>query len=140
MDRLAELFDQLSLPEMGQVVRHVALSALGIGVVALAVSVLTSHALFGLGACIGLALGIANLRIVSSSVAKLAAAAPAHPKRVLASRSLVRLLACTAIVIGLAFASIQLGFGTAGGLAVFYLLLALLLIRSLLRSARSAAA
>ena len=137
MDRLAELFEQLSLPEMGRVVRHVALSALGVGIVALTVAILTSHALFGLGACIGLGLGLVNLRLVSSSVAKVAAAGPAHPKRVLATRSLLRLAVCTAVVIGLAFASLPLGFGTAGGLAVFYFLLAALLIRSLLRSAGS---
>jgi hypothetical protein len=139
MDRLAALLEQLSLPEMGRVVRHVAVSALALGIVALAVALLTSHALFGLGACIGLALGILNLRLVSSSVAKVAAVAPAHPKRVLATRSLGRLALCTAVVIGLALLSLPLGFGTAGGLAVFYFLLAALLIRSLLRSAGPAA-
>lgn len=140
MDRLAELFEQLSLPEMGRVLRRVALAALGVGIVALATGVLTSHALAGLGACIGLGLGLVNLRLVSSSVAKVAESGPKHPKRVLASRSLYRLAICTAIVIGLAFASLQLGFATAGGLAVFYLLLAVLLVRSLLRAAGSAAA
>ncbi len=140
MDRLAALFEQLSLPEMGQVVRHVALSALGIAIATFAVAAVVGHVLFGLGACIGLALGIVNLRLVSRSVARVAAAGVAHPKRVLASRSLVRLFVCTAAVIGLALWSLPLGFGTAGGLAVFYLLLAALLVRTLLRSAGSAAA
>jgi len=138
MDRLAALFEHLSLPEMGQLVRRVALSALALGVVALGVGIAAGHALAGLGACIGLGLGLVNLRLVSASVARVTASAPSHPKRVLASRSLVRLAVSTAIVIGLAFASLQLGFATAGGLAVFYLLLALLLIRSLLRAAGSA--
>lgn len=140
MDRLAALFEQLSLPEMGRVVRHVALSALAVGVIVLAVGVFTSHVLFGLGACIGLALGLVNLRLVSSSVAKVSATGTPHPKRVLATRSLGRLFVCTAIVIGLAFASLSLGFGTAGGLAMFYFILAALLIRSLLRSTGSASA
>ncbi len=140
MDRLASLFEQLSLPQMGRVVRHVALTAVGAGVIALAVGLFTGHALFGLGACLGLGLGLVNLRLVSSSVAKVSAASPAHPRRVLASRSLARLGVCTAVVIGLAVASLPLGFGTAGGLAVFYFLLAILLVRSLLQAAGSAAA
>jgi hypothetical protein len=140
MDRLASLFEQLSLPQMGRVVRRVALTAIGIGVVALAVGVFTSHALLGLGACIGLGLGLVNLRLVSSSVAKVTAEAPARPRRVLASRSLGRLGVCTAVVIGLAIASLPLGFGTAGGLAVFYFVLAILLVRSLLQAAGSAPA
>jgi site-specific recombinase len=138
MDRLAALFEQLSLPEMGRVMRHVALSALGVGVVALAVAIGLGHALAGLGACIGLGIGLVNLRLVSASVAKVAAESPSRPKRVLASRSLARLFVSTAVVIGLALLSLPLGFGTAGGLAVFYFLLAALLIRALLRSAGSA--
>ncbi|HTW99392.1 MAG TPA: ATP synthase subunit I [Acidimicrobiales bacterium] len=140
MERLAALFEQLSLPEMGRVLRHVALAAVGVGVACLGVAIFTSHALFGLGACIGLGLGLVNVRLVSRSVARVAAQSPAKPKRVLASRSLGRLAVSTAVVIGLALLSLPLGFGTAGGLAVFYFLLVALLIRSVLRSNGAAAA
>ena len=133
MDRLAALFEQLPLPEIARMLRRTVFAAIGVGVVALAVAAVLGYILVGLGACIGLGLGLANIRLVSASVAKVNASGAEHPKRVLASRTLVRLGLTTVVVIGLLFASVQLGFGTAGGIAVFYLLLIVNLVHAILR-------
>ncbi len=133
MDRLAALFEQLPLPEIARLLRRSALFALAAGVVALVVAVVLGHPLFGLGAAIGLGLGLLNIRLVTRSVLKVNAAEVAHPKRVLASRTLFRLGATTVVILGLLVASIQLGFGTAGGIAVFYFILLANLVRSILQ-------
>ena len=132
MDRLAALFEQLPLPEITRVLRRAAFGGIGIGVVALALSAILGHVLVGLGACIGLALGIVNIRLVTASVARINASPVERPKRVLASQTLSRLAITTAVVIGLLFASLQLGFGTAGGLAAFYFVLLVNLVRAIL--------
>ena len=133
MDRLAALFEQLPLPEVGRIVRRTAISAIIVGVIALAVSIGLSHPFAGLGACIGLGLGLANIRLITGSVARVSASGTEHPRRALAVKTLYRLGLTTLVVIGLLFASVQLGFGTAGGIAVFYLLLIVNLVRVLLQ-------
>lgn len=133
MDRLAALFEQLPLPEITRLLRRTVFGGIGVGIVALALSALLGHALVGLGACVGLALGVVNIRLITASVARVNATPVARPKRVLASQTLVRLGVTTVIVIGLLVASIQLGFGTAGGLAVFYFVLLVNLVRSILK-------
>ena len=133
MDRLAALFEQLPLPEVARVLRRSALAALGVGIVALVSAIALNRPFVGLGACIGLGLGLTNIRLVVRSVMKVSELDPDHPKRVLASRTLVRLVATTAVIIGLVLASLQLGFGAAGGVAVYYFLLLVSLVRSILR-------
>jgi hypothetical protein len=132
MDRLAALFEQLSLPEIARLLRRTAFSAIGVGVVALGVSIALSHPLVGLGVCCGLGLGLVNIRLVARSVAKINAAKVTRPARVLASRTVTRLGMTTLIIVGLIFASLQVGLGTAVGIAVFYLVLLANLLRSLL--------
>ena len=133
MDRLAALFEHLPLPEVSRLLRRTAISALGVGIVAIVVAVVLSHPFMGLGACIGLALGLGNIRLITRSVARVSASGTEHPRRALAAKTLYRLGLTTLIVIGLLFASVQLGFGTAGGLALFYLLLIANLVRVLLQ-------
>lgn len=135
MDRLAALFEQLPLPEVARVLRRSALAALGVGIVALTAAIALNHPFIGLGACVGLGLGLGNIRLVVAAVLKVNERQPANPKRVLASRTLVRLGATTVVIIGLVFASLQLGFGAAGGIAAFYFLLLVSLVRSILRQA-----
>lgn len=133
MDRLAALFEQLPLPQVSRLLRRTALSALAVGVAVLALAVGLSHPFVGLGACIGLGLGMGNIRLVTGSVARVSASGTDHPRRILAVKTLYRLGLTTLVVIGLLFASVQLGFGAAGGIAVFYLLLIVNLVRALLR-------
>ena len=123
MDRLAALFEHLPLPEVSRLLRRTAISALAVGIVAIVVAVVLSHPFVGLG----------NIRLITRSVARVSASGTEHPRRALAAKTLYRLGLTTLIVIGLLFASVQLGFGTAGGLALFYLLLIANLVRVLLQ-------
>ncbi len=139
MDRLAALLEQLPLPEVTRLLRRTTLMAAALGVVALVATIGISHPLIGLGACIGLSLGLVNIRMITASVARLNERQAAHPKRILASHTLARLAVTTAVVIGLMFAASQLGLSAAGGLAVFYLLLVVNLLVSLLRGVQASA-
>jgi hypothetical protein len=134
MDRFAQLFEQLPLSEVEQLLRRTIFSSVGVGVVALAITSLLHHYLIGVGICIGLVLGVVNIRLVTKSVAKINIDQVPKPVRVLASRTLVRLSFTTVVVLGLMFASVNLGLGTAGGVALFYFVLLANLVRSLLRS------
>lgn len=135
MDRLAALFEQLPLPEVARVLRRAALGGVVVGVLALGIAIGLDHGLAGLGVCLGLGLGLLNIRLVVRSVVKVSELAPEHPKRALATRAAYRLGISTLVIIGLVVASVPLGFGAAGGVAVFYLLLIVSLARSLLRQA-----
>jgi hypothetical protein len=137
MDRLAALLEQLPLPEITRLLRRTTLLACGVGLLVVVVAFALSHPFIGIGGAIGLSLGLANIRLITSSVARLNERQPAHPKRVLASHTLVRLGITTAVVIGLMFASSQLGLSAAAGLAIFYLLLVVNLLVSLLRGAQA---
>lgn len=139
MDRLAALFEQLPLPEITRLLRRTVFGGIGVGVVALGLSALLGHALVGLGACVGLALGVVNIRLITSGVARVNAHPVASPRRVLASQTLTRLAITTAVVVGLLVASIQVGFGTAGGLAVLYFILLANLVRSILKQGTTGA-
>lgn len=134
MDRFTQLFEQLSLGEIDRLLRRTVFGSIGVGIVALVVTAVLSHILVGLGVCIGLAVGLINIRLVAKSVAKVNADKVERPTRVLASRTLVRLSATTVVVLGLMFASVYLGLGTAGGVALFYFVLLGNLVVSLLRS------
>jgi hypothetical protein len=134
MDRFAQLFEQLPLSEIDRLLRRTVFSAIGVGVVALVVTILLHHFLAGVGVCLGLALGLINIRLVARSVARVNIDQVEKPVRVLASRTLVRLTFTTVVVLGLMFASVNLGLGTAGGAALFYFVLIANLVRSLLRS------
>jgi cobalamin synthase len=133
MDRLAALFEQLPLPEITRLLRRTVWAGIGVGVVALVLAVVLGHPLVGLGACIGLGLGLVNVRLVMASVARVNARPVDRPKRVLASQTLTRLAITTVVVIGLLVASVQLGFGTAGGLALFYMVLLVSLVQAILK-------
>lgn len=139
MDRLAALLEQLPLPEVTRLLRRTTLTAAGIALVVVVAAIGLSHPFIGLGGAVGLALGLANIRLITTSVARLNERQAAHPKRVLASQTLIRLAVTTAVVIGLMFASSQLGLSAAGGLAVFYLLLVVNLLVSLLRGVQASA-
>ena len=140
MDRLTALFEQFSLPEIERLMRRTVFAAIGLGVVAFGVSVVLSHVLAGLGIVIGLAVGLVNIRLITRSVARVTATSPQRPNRVLAGRAVSRLAFTTLLVIALALASVALGIGTAGGIAIFYLLLVVNLVVSLLHQTPGAPA
>jgi hypothetical protein len=121
MDRLASLFEQLSIPEVARLLRRTGFSAAAMGIVALGIAVLVSHPLVGLGAAAGLALGLVNIRLVTRSVVRLTEHPVDRPRRVLAGRSIGRLGMTTVVVLGFCVASISLGLGAFAGLSLFYL-------------------
>lgn len=132
MDRLAALFEQLTLPEISRLLRHTALIALGVGAAGLIVTLVISKPFIGLGLCVGLGLGLGNIRLIAGSVAKVTELETPRVKRVLAQKTLWRLGFTTVVVVGLAIASWTLGISCAAGIALFYLLLVVGLVRSLL--------
>src|ERR1700733_13225390 len=108
MDRLTSLFEQLSLPEIARILRRTVFTAVGVGVVALGVSAAVSHILVGAGICIGLAVGLFNVRLITRSVARVTETNPERPKRILAQRTLTRLGLTTVIIVGILVASVSL--------------------------------
>ena len=100
---------------------------------ALAAAISFDRYLLGVGACIGLALGTINFRLVNSSVVKVGAREDDNKRRPLAMNTLARMGVISAITIGLLFVSFNLGFGVLAGLAVFQLLLLVNVARSMLK-------
>jgi hypothetical protein len=133
MERLAEVLGQLDLPEISRMLRRTVFAALGTGVVALVVLSLVGYPLAGLGACIGLALGIVNIRLVMSTASRLNASGTTKIKRPMAMNTLSRLALTTVIAIVLVVVNLPLGMGVLGGVAVFYLLFVVSLVVTLLR-------
>jgi len=120
MNRLLEVLEQFPLPELSRLLRRTIFSAIGLGAVALIVATALGYVLFGLGVCIGLGLGVANIRLVTKQATTAGASQSAHPVRALASQAAFRLSLTTAAIIVLVLVSNQLGFGAVGGIAVFY--------------------
>jgi small-conductance mechanosensitive channel len=132
MDRLAALFEQFSIAEIAHLMRRAVFSAVAVGAIALVVTGIVGHILAGVGIGLGLGIGLVNIRLVTRSVSKVAASDVEKPKRVIATRAVYRLLGTTVVVIGLVVVSTTLGIATAGGIALFYLILVANLVRALL--------
>jgi hypothetical protein len=137
MDRLSTLFSQLTVTETARLLRRSALTGLVVGTVGLVVAATFGHALAGLGICIGLGVGLLNIRYVTRSVVELVEVKPERPRRILAGRSLGRLGITTIVVIGICLLSTSVGIGTFGGIALYYLVLVANVIIILLRPVRS---
>lgn len=120
MNRITDLFEQFSLLEITLILRRTALVGAALGIVALVVSGLLGHLLIGAGACIGLALGLLNIRLVTMSVARAGANKEGKIRRVIASNTLLRLGVTTGIIFALVFTVRDLGMGALGGVALFY--------------------
>jgi small-conductance mechanosensitive channel len=132
MDRLAALFEQFSIPEIARLMRRAVFGAIAIGVVALVVSGVVDHVLAGVGICLGLGIGLVNIRLVTRSISRIAASDLPKPRRAIASRAVYRLIGTTVVVVALVALSTVLGIATAGGIALFYLVLVANLVRALL--------
>ena len=128
------MFAHFSLTNVGDVARRTTGAALILGVAALVAAASFGHLLVGLGACIGLGMGLVNFRLVGVSVDKVTAMDVDNPKRPLAVNTLGRMCVITVIALGLCFVSKPLGFGVLGGLAVFQILLIANVARSMAKS------
>jgi hypothetical protein len=116
------------------VARRTVSTALVVGVAALVACVAFGHALLGLGACIGLALGTFNFRMIGNSVARVSVREDSNKRRPLALNTLGRMGIITVVTIGLLFVSPSLGFGVLGGLAVFQVILLANVARSMAKA------
>lgn len=128
------MFAHFSLPNVGEVARRTTAAALVIGVAALVAAASFGHLLVGLGACLGLAIGLVNFRLVGVSVDKVTAMDVDNPKRPLAVNTLGRMGIITVIALGLCVLSKPLGFGVLGGLAAFQIILIANVARSMAKS------
>ncbi|MGD0985535.1 MAG: ATP synthase subunit I [Acidimicrobiales bacterium] len=133
MERLAAVLEQLDLPEISRMLRRTVFAAIGVGIVALVVLSIVGYPLAGLGALIGLALGLANIRLVMSTASRLNSLGTAKVRRPMAMNTLMRLALTTVVAIVLVIVNLPLGMGVLGGLAVFYLLFVVSLVATLLR-------
>jgi hypothetical protein len=120
---VAIVFDQVSIPDIARVGRRTMVSAVIVAVVALGVGLVLNYPLAGVGACVGMGLGMLNFRMITASVLRVGRRADANKRRPLALNTLSRLAAISLVTLGLLFLSFQLGFGVLGGLALFQVLL-----------------
>lgn len=128
------MFAHFSLPNLPEVSRRTVASAMVVGVAALVAAFSFGHLLIGVGACIGLGLGIVNFRMIGSSVDRVTAAEVDNPKRPLAINTLGRMAIITVVAFVLLMVNKPLGFGVLGGLAVFQVLLIANVARSMAKA------
>ncbi|MGD1011529.1 MAG: ATP synthase subunit I [Acidimicrobiales bacterium] len=122
MEQLAAVLGQLDLPDISRMLRRTVYATAGLGVVVFVVLCVIGYPLAGLGACIGLGLGLANIRLVMSTATRLNASSATKIKRPMALNTLMRLALTTVVIVVLAILNLSLGFGVLGGITVFYLL------------------
>lgn len=127
------MFARFSLPDIPAVSRRTVTAALIIGVAGLVGCISFGKPMIGLGACIGLALGTLNFRLVGASVIKVGKREDENKRRPLALNTVGRLGVISVITIGLLLLSFQLGFGVLSGLAVFQLVLLANVARSMMK-------
>ena len=127
------MFARFSLPDIPAVSRRTVTAALIIGVAGLVGCISFGKPMVGLGACIGLALGTLNFRLVGASVIKVGKREDENKRRPLALNTVGRLGVISVITIGLLLLSFQLGFGVLSGLAVFQLVLLANVARSMMK-------
>jgi hypothetical protein len=128
------VFAHFSLPSVPDVARRTVSAALLFGVAALVACIAFGQPWLGLGACIGLALGTFNFRMIGNSVARVTARVDANKRRPLAINTLGRMGIITVVTIGLLFISPTIGFGVLGGLAVFQVVLLANVARSMAKA------
>ena len=128
------MFAHFSLPNVPDVARRTVSTVLVIGVAALVASVAFGKPLLGLGACIGLALGTLNFRMIGNSVARVSGRPGGDTRRPLALNTMGRMGIITVVTIGLLFVSPELGFGVLAGLAVFQVVLLANVARSMAKA------
>lgn len=113
--------------------RRTVYATIGVAIVALVVLSLVGYPLAGLGVCIGLSLGLVNVRLVLFTASRLNASGTTNIKRPMALNTLMRLAVTTVVAVGLVVLDLPLGVGVLGGIAVFYLFFVVNLVVSLLR-------
>ena len=114
----------LEVGALSRVLRPTMLMAIALGVVGLVVAALLSAPLAAVGIAVGVGLAILNLRLLAAGVVKVQIDDRGDSKvikRILRTRSLLRLSVLTAIVIGAMLIKPALGMGIVIGLVIFQL-------------------
>jgi hypothetical protein len=131
------VFDRFQLPDVAAVARRTMVLALVAGVVGLALLLFFDEPWAALGLCVGIALGMANFRLIVRSVLRVGRREQANKRRPLALNTLGRLGAMTAVALVLVWVEPPLGLGIIGGVALFQFLLLGNVTRSMLKTTGS---
>jgi hypothetical protein len=118
------MFADLEVGALTRVLRPTMLVAIVLGAVGAGIALLLSQPLAAVGIVIGVGLAILNLRSLGAGVVKVEINGEADNKvvrRILRTRSFVRLAILTVIAIGALLISPMLGLGIVVGLVVFQL-------------------
>lgn len=131
LERLAVVLEQLDLPEISRMLRRTVYAAIVVGVAAFIVLAILGQPLAGLGAVVGLGLGLVNMRLIMRTASNLNASGTTQVRKPMALSTVSRLALTTAVAIVFCVISLPLGFGVLGGIAIFYFLFLASLIRTL---------
>jgi hypothetical protein len=134
------MLGDLQVGALTRVLRPTMLVAVILGAIGVGIALLLSEPLAGLGIAIGVGLAILNLRALGSGVVKApidGASDGKVVKRILRTRSTVRLLVITAVAIGALLISPPLGLGVVVGLVIFQLSFVVNAGRAILREGLS---
>jgi hypothetical protein len=111
--------DLITEPQLARAYKRTAIVSSLIGLAGLAGLAADGYALAGLGLCIGMFVGVVNLRLVQTSVARVAASGHVKPRRPLALHTFVRLAGLTAVAIGMLVFKAPVGVGMLVGMMIF---------------------
>jgi hypothetical protein len=113
----------LEAGSLNRVLRPTMLASVALGAVGFVVAVLLSAPLAAVGIAVGVGLGVLNFRLLAAGVIKMPIEGTDSKlvKRILRSRSLLRLGVLTALVIGGMLIKASLGMGLVIGLVIFQL-------------------
>ncbi len=128
------MFAHFSLPSLPDVARRTVTAALVVGVAAFVACFSFGDLLAGVGACVGIGLGILNFRMIGGSVARVSASGVANKRRPLALNTARRLAIVTVVALGLMLVSHSLGFGVIAGLAAFQVIMLANVARSMAKA------
>jgi hypothetical protein len=112
----------LEVGALSRVLRPTMLVAVVVGVGGVVVAILLNAPLAALGIAVGLGLAILNLRMLGAGVVKVATEGEQNNKvvkRILRTRSALRLVVLTLLAVGAMLLSPPLGIGLAVGLVIF---------------------
>ncbi len=126
----------LELGALTRVLRPTMLMAIIGGAIGFGIAVLLSEPLAAVGIAVGLGLAILNLRILGAGVVKIQTGDVSDNKvvkRILRTRSALRLVALTVIAIGAMLLSPPLGIGIVVGLVIFQIAFVVNAGRAILR-------
>jgi hypothetical protein len=128
------MFAHFTLPDVNDVARRTVGGSLVVGLGLLIGGFSFGYLLFGIGAAIGLGMGVLNLRLIGRSVKKVAELDTENKKRPLAVNTVGRMGLMTVVAFVLIIVSHQLGTGVLIGLVAFQLIMLANAARSMAKS------